>query len=79
MNPKIVHELDSVRVSLQQAAENCGPARDKWSTREPHMQAIRRRKWRHRRSLTNALDADLSNRKPILNQSSFGHYVDIMV
>ncbi|CAN5551631.1 hypothetical protein BH09GEM1_BH09GEM1_09820 [soil metagenome] len=69
MDPEHSEEHASVRIFRQQRRENRRTRSNERTSCPPHMKSIRRRKRRHRRPLTQALNADLRNRQPSLNQS----------
>ena len=68
MDPQHVQELRPVRIGRQQACQDGRPAGDEGASRPPDMKAIRGRKRRHRRPLSQALDADLRDRQPFFDQ-----------
>src|SRR5271157_1589523 len=70
MNPQHVQELRPVRIRRQQACQDCRPAGHEGASRPPDMKTIRGWKRRHRRPLAQALDADLGDRQPLLDQPS---------
>ena len=73
VDPEHVQEPAPVRVRRQQGGQHRRPRRHQRTPRPPDVEAVRRGKRRHRRPLARALDADLRDRQPPLDQPDVAH------
>ena len=62
-----------IHARRQQGRQHRRPRRHKRTPRPPDVQPVRRRERRHRRALARALDADLRDRQPPLDQPDVSH------
>ncbi len=72
MNPQHPHEPLPIRIGRQQGGQNRGAGSDLRVARPPDVQAVRRREGRHGGALARALQADLGDGQPGLDQAD-GH------
>ena len=75
VNSQIMQKPVAIRRGVQEATQNRGPTCDERAPREPNVHSVWCGVGSHRRSLTNALDADLRDGEPVLNQPSSIHGV----
>ena len=73
MNTDDMHELVPVCIRREQRRQHSRSRRDQRPARPPDVEAVRRREWGHRCSLTRAFDSERSDRQPAFNQAGVRH------